>query len=169
MKKKLAILLTLVALVWIVPAVLSHAFDKPAPQPQAVEQKEIPKTVPLNADRIFDLVNEERIRAGVKPLQRDKALDASAQTKADDMLVNKYFGHVNPATGVHGYTLIPQGKCNYQSENLAETKGFPDNNVQMVYGWMNSEGHREAILNPRYELAGIATSGGFAVQHFCDI
>lgn len=129
---------------------------------------ETPKTIQLNADTIFALVNEERSRAGVKPLVRDPELDASAQAKADDMARFSYFAHTNPTTGKHGYEYIRYSKCSYRSENLSQTTGFLDNNTQTVSGWMRSVPHRAAMLDSQYDRTGIAISRGYVVQHFCN-
>jgi uncharacterized protein YkwD len=147
------------AILLLVPAVvLANELRTPVATVQA------PATVQLNADTIFDLVNNERTQRGLKPLVRDVRLDTSAQIKADDMAVNNYFGHINPTTGVNGPTLIPVGMCSYKSENIIA--GWPIN-TGVVSGWVNSELHRDAILDSRYTLAGVAVSGDKVVQHFC--
>lgn len=128
-----------------------------------------PASVPLNATTIFTLVNAERTQRGLKPLIRDTRLDASAQTKADDMYINNYFGHVSPSTGVHGYENIDPKLCSYRSENLTETYVGETGNLseKSVESWIKSTSHREAILNPQYSLTGVAVSGNKVVQHFC--
>lgn len=124
---------------------------------------------PLNADTVFNLVNAEREKAGVKPLARDARLDQSAQTKADDMANNNYFAHINPTTGVNGYKLIPSGLCSYQSENINAAL----TNEEAVTEWMNSEPHRNAILDQQYDISGIglAWQGDYYIvtQHFCNL
>ncbi len=122
--------------------------------------------VELNADTIFNLVNEERTKAGLAPLVRDSRLDESAQIKADDMNANNYFAHINPETGVNGYTLIPSGICSYKSENIIENSMFEQ---AAVNGWMASKPHHDAILDAQYDSAGLAVSGNKVVQHFCNL
>jgi uncharacterized protein YkwD len=129
---------------------------------------EAPTIVRLNADVLFTKINDIRVQNGLKPLVRDTRLDTSAQTKADDMFTNKYFGHISP-TGVRGYTLIPSGMCSYQSENLTNAI-YSDNGdytANAIRSWMASKPHREAILDPSYTLSGLAIHGSYAVQHFC--
>ena len=46
--------------------------------------------------------------------------------------------------------------------------------AEIVDGWMNSPGHRENILNTRYDRAGIgvavdAEEAVYATQNFCDL
>jgi uncharacterized protein YkwD len=126
-------------------------------------------SVQLNADTIFDLVNQERIKAGVKPLVRDTRLDASAQIKADDMANNNYFAHINPTTQVNGYTLIPTGICSYKSENIIMIASSGDKNVSAIDWWLNSKAHHDAMLSPEYDVTGIAVNGIIGVQHFCNL
>ncbi len=50
------------------------------------ESKEGVRTIKdFNPNEVFRLVNEERIKAGVKPLIRTTELDISAETKAKRM------------------------------------------------------------------------------------
>lgn len=161
-KVKWLVIATVALTILIVPvAYLAHA-QKPT---QTAVQA--PVSVPLNATTIFTLVNAERAKNSLNPLVRDARLDSSAQTKADDMVNNNYFGHVD-ANGKHGYELISLSLCSKRSENLSimyDESG--DNNADTVIGWMNSKPHREAILNPEYTLTGVAVSGNKVVQHFC--
>lgn len=121
---------------------------------------------PLNADTIFNLVNNERVKAGLRPLVRDDRLDASAKAKADDMVKYNYFDHVRD--GKHGYEYIPVGMCSYKSENIENyTNPYFDSNKAVIYSFMQSTPHRDAILNKDYTLTGIAISGNKIVQHFC--
>lgn len=120
---------------------------------------------PLNADKILSLVNAERAKVGVAPLVSDPRLVQSAQAKADDMVANNYFGHINPVTGVNGPTLIPKGICYYKSENLSY---HHKSNESVVAGWMNSKPHHDAMLDPKYTLTGMADANNdVVVQHFC--
>lgn len=121
---------------------------------------------PLNADEIFTLVNNERTRAGVKPLVRDARLDASAQLKVDDMTLNNYFAHENPTTGISGYTLIPNGVCVYKTENISQ--GAIED-MLVVNGWVNSRPHHDAMLDEQFDITGVAVNGNKVVQHFCNL
>lgn len=125
---------------------------------------------PLNATIIFNLVNKERVKAGLKPLVRDSRLDATAQTKADDMVAKNYFAHYNPVTNEfagNDYKMNP-GLCSYASENISRMDDpNGDNNQDAVSGWMNSKAHHDAILDSRYTLTGVAINGDKVVQHFC--
>lgn len=125
---------------------------------------------PLNATIVFNLVNKERIKAGLKPLVRDAQLDATAQDKADEMVRLNYFGHFNPQTGNNTAWDNPIFKqiCTASSENISRMDDpNGDNNQDAVSGWMNSKPHHDAILDSRYTLTGVAINGDKVVQHFC--
>ena len=163
---KKVFVLTIITALLITGVSITVLSQKTPEKPQYVAQTE---DIPLNADTIFNLVNAERKKAGVKPLARDARLDQSAQTKADDMANNNYFAHINPTTGVNGYKLIPSGLCSYQSENINAAL----TNEEAVTEWMNSEPHRNAILDQQYDISGIglAWQGDYYIvtQHFCNL
>ena len=168
--KRLVIVLSTITISTILlcaGVIIYYANKKPIYHtPQIVHTVQI--SVPLSADTIFNLVNTERIKAGISPLMRDARLDASAQAKADDMTVNGYFNHISPITGKHGYELIPKGMCLQNGENIGlATDMAGDNNYDAVNWWMHSKPHHDAILNPKNMLTGIGVNGAVSVQHFC--
>ena len=130
----------------------------------------------LSPDELFRLVNEERIKAGVKPLARLHELDISAETKAKRMQDIQNTDHIDPQTGYDGMDYIvdlnPNLRCSWLGENISWN--YPVEK-QLVDGWMGSQGHKENILNPKFTHAGMyVTRGGrekhyhtIAVQHFC--
>ncbi|NLA42724.1 CAP domain-containing protein [Candidatus Saccharibacteria bacterium] len=133
---------------------------------------------PVSANRVFDLVNQERVNAGIHPLVMDERLMSSAQDKADDMKNRNYYGHEDP-DGVRGYLLARRkvgSDCVTVSENISA--GDRTNN-EAVRGWMKSEPHHQAILNPQYSLSGVGVASEqndpsashldyhYYVQHFC--
>lgn len=126
-----------------------------------------PQTVPLNADTLFDLVNVERTKAGLKPLVRDARLDAIAQERATDMNTRQYFSHRDPITGEN--MVKHKDYCVLSSENIANTPTVYDSdyNQLIIQNWMDSKPHHDAILDSKYSLAGMAMSGTSVVQTFC--
>ena len=124
---------------------------------------------PLNATIVFNLVNKERTKAGLKPLVRDTRLDATAQAKADEMVRLNYFGHFNPTTGKNTAWDNPifDQICKSASENIGMTNGYANDNVEQLDWWLHSKPHHDAMLNPDYTLTGVAVNGNKVVQHFC--
>jgi len=127
----------------------------------------------LTKEGVIKWTNTQREQAGLPPLTENQKLDAMAKAKVDDMFKNKYFAHQSPSgTGVgdlaktFGYDFIIIG------ENLA--LGDYKNDEDLVQAWMDSPGHRENILNNRYQEIGVSVEKGtyegrttwLAVQHF---
>ena len=123
------------------------------------------------------LAEANRLRAekGVAPLRIDDRLNQSAQWKADDMKEFNYYGHVKPGeTGTNGTQKaidLVNHECMYVSENLDGTllHESPFENE----GWISSEPHYKAEINPRYDTTGFASvqvgNQRYYVQHFCDL
>lgn len=124
----------------------------------------------VTANEMFELVNYERTKRGIKPLTREVRLDESARLKAGDMLEFGYYDHGNSMTSKQGYEYIFQmmPECKYASENLVD-KADETSSADNVSAWMGSDSHRKAILDTRYEIAGISIINDKSVMHFCDL
>jgi uncharacterized protein YkwD len=120
--------------------------------------------------RIFDLINTERKRRGLRPLVFNERLDQMARIQAQNMAHFQKMAHVLPearlptlADRAH-YTGYPFREI---SENVA--LGYPSGEAA-VEGWMNSSGHRRNILNPGVVETGIAiarsSAGGL---YYCQV
>ena len=115
------------------------------------------------ADKIFELVNKERTQRGIAPLARVPEIDNVTRLKVEDMIKNDYYAHRNPKTG---RGLIDQtyvdNHCKEYGENINQDEYWttrPEDHPaeDHVKEWMEStDGHREAILNPRFKYAGLA-------------
>jgi hypothetical protein len=127
----------------------------------------------LTKEGVIKWTNNQRVKYGLLPLTENQKLDAMAQAKVDDMFLEQYFAHISPkGKGVgdlaknFGYEFIVIG------ENLA--LGDYKDDTALVQAWMDSIGHRENILNNRYQEIGVAVKKGvfegrttwLAVQHF---
>jgi len=114
----------------------------------------------LNSTTVFNLTNQERLTFGLKPLERDPALDQAARIKLDDMFENQYFDHFAP-DGTMGAGEVSQ-LAGYEyllvGENLA-WGGFRDSR-HLVESWMNSPGHRDNILKTDFKEIGLAVGRG---------
>lgn len=106
---------------------------------------------------MLDLVNQERAKAGLKPLQMDLQLVKLARMKAQDMIDNRYFSHTSPTYG-SPFEMMKSHGVQYRTagENLAgaPTVDTAHNNL------MNSPGHRANILNSNFSKAGIGVVSG---------
>jgi uncharacterized protein YkwD len=115
---------------------------------------------PAAERQMFDLVNEERVNAGLKPLAWDDALLPVARAHSTEMFKLKYFSHQSPVNGspfdrlkVAGITYTRAG------ENLAYAQS-----VTIAHrGLMESQGHRENILRPEFThvAIGVISAGPY--------
>lgn len=137
---------------------------KPQPQPEPTPQPEPEPAQPapvhgLSSDeqKMVDLVNQERVSRGLKPLQVDMDLVKLARMKSQDMVDNNYFSHTSPTYG-SPFQMMKDYGVSYRTagENLA---GAPNVNTAHT-NLMNSDGHRANILNPDYTHIGIGIVKG---------
>lgn len=106
---------------------------------------------------MLDLVNHERIKAGLKPLEIDMRLVDISRKKSKDMIEKNYFGHISPTYGSF-FDALKNAKVAYRyaGENIA---GAPT--VEKAHqALMNSPGHRANILNPNFNKIGIGIIDG---------
>lgn len=127
-------------------------------------------------DDILSLVNAARTKAGVPLVSRSAILERSAQSYADEMDRDGFFGHVDPtgdtlrerigATGYYARTYSDECRCIRGfalAENIARGQRTP---ADAMAAWMSSTSHRQAILGADYTELGIGVRGGIWVQHF---
>ncbi len=112
----------------------------------------------LQANKILNLVNQEREKVGLSLLSLNDELCAVAQMKAEDMAENNYFSHNSPAYG-SAFDMMKEYNINYMAagENIAKGQRSAD---FVMRSWMRSQGHRNNILREKYEEIGV----GYAVN-----
>ncbi len=122
-----------------------------------------PTTRAVNTDEnlvytIFSLTNTARTAAGDDTLTISDQLSVAANAKAEDILKKDYFSHTSPDgrkpwdfIADTGYSYI------YAGENLAINY---NDAASVQQAWMNSESHKENILNPKFKEIGIAAATG---------
>ena len=108
---------------------------------------------------MLEMVNRERVKHGLKPLQADPEMTQVARAHSHDMFVRGYFAHVNP-DGNDPFQRMKAANVKFTAagENLAlaQTVEIAHTNL------MNSPGHRANILNPAFGRLGIGIlDGGF--------
>jgi uncharacterized YkwD family protein/spore coat assembly protein SafA len=116
------------------------------------------------ASQVVALVNQERAKAGLKPLASDSSLSAMALDKAKDMYNNHYFDHTSPTYGSPFDMMKSYGiRFTYAGENIAMGQRTPQ---EVMTAWMNSTGHRQNILSPNFNKIGVSYYNGEWVQEF---
>lgn len=112
----------------------------------------------ITVEKILSLVNQERAKTNLVPLELSSELSTAATQKAGDMFDKDYWAHVSP-TGTTPWQFITSAGYSYlyAGENLA--KDFLTSE-KTVAAWMNSSTHRANILKPEYTEIGLAVMNG---------
>lgn len=107
--------------------------------------------------QMLDLVNEERVAAGLNPLQADPELTEVARRHSADMFARGYFAHDTPE-GRTPFDRMRDANVRFitAGENLALAPTIPVAHT----GLMNSPGHRANILRPQFGRVGIGVMDG---------
>ncbi len=104
------------------------------------------------------LVNEERTKAGLKPLTINEKLQPAAMTRAEE--ITRLFEHERP-DGREVWSVYKDYGVSYRAvgENIAYGQTSPKD---VMNSWMNSPGHRANILSRDYSqiAIGIYNKGG---------
>lgn len=104
-------------------------------------------------ESVLRQVNAFRARYGLRPLRLNPQLNRAAQTHADDMATRDFVAHVTPDGRGPGERAASAGyRWSVILENLAAGQPTPQEAVQ---GWIESDGHRRAMLDRRITEAGI--------------
>jgi len=120
--------------------------------------------------QMLNLVNEERKKLGIAELSLFAPLSEVARAHAKDMWQRSYFSHYSPEGKDVGDRLNGAGvKFMLAGENLALAPTLQTAHT----GLMNSKGHRENILEPKFKKVGIGVIdngiyGKIYVQIFTD-
>ena len=121
-----------------------------------------PETQNLNAGNheqfaveVLNLVNVERAKVGAPPLKLANDLQQATAIRAREII--QHFSHTRP-DGSDCFTVM-RNRGNTCGENIAAGHATA---AETVNQWMNSEGHRENILNPAYRELGV----GYAYEDY---
>lgn len=116
--------------------------------------------------QVIELTNVQRRNNGLSELQAHTELSNVARKKSADMQQNNYFSHTSPTYG-SPFDMIRDFGISYTAaaENIAQGQPTPE---QVVDAWMNSEGHRQNILNGDFTHIGVGyeTNGHHWTQMF---
>ncbi|WP_077247251.1 S-layer homology domain-containing protein [Pseudobacillus wudalianchiensis] len=136
--------------------ILKHDQEVTTPQPPAKDT--LSDAHAEVAQQILSLVNQERSKAGVKPLKYADDVAKVAQLKSEDMAKKNYFDHTSPTYGSPFDMMDRYGiGFTYAGENIAAGYSTAE---AVMRGWMNSPGHRANILSANYAEMGIGIAEG---------
>lgn len=107
--------------------------------------------------QMLSLINRERQKAGLSPLQADPQLTKVARLKSQDMIQNRYFSHQSPTYG-SPFDMLRRFGISYRTagENIAGNRSVEAAHAAL----MNSPGHRANILNRSFTQIGIGIQTG---------
>ncbi len=107
------------------------------------------------AVEVLNLVNAERAKVGATPLRLANDLQEATAIRAREIIGN--FSHTRP-NGSNCFTVMRNRGRTY-GENIAAGHASA---AEVVEQWMNSDGHRQNILNPRFRELGV----GYAYEDY---
>jgi uncharacterized protein YkwD len=101
----------------------------------------------------------------LRALTDDSRLDTAAQKFSEDMSARDYFSHTTPEGVTFAQRITAAGYPSPAAENIAKGSTTAAQTMDM---WMNSDGHRQNILNCAYRALGVGLdeSGWYWVQDF---
>lgn len=103
------------------------------------------------AAEVLRLVNVERARVGLPPMRLANDLQQAANIRAREIV--HVFSHTRP-DGSDCFTVM-RNRGRTCGENIAAGQPSPE---VVMDSWMNSQGHRENILNPAFRELGVGYS-----------
>lgn len=116
----------------------------PAPDEEFTESYE---------DISFYLINTIRVRLNKSRLQYDKNMAVIAASHSQDMIDHNYFEHVDSKGKRVGDRVTSAGfNWSYCGENIAKDSSSA---VYAHENYMNSQSHRDVILNSNYKFVGV--------------
>lgn len=106
---------------------------------------------------MLELINRERLAAGLAPLAADPEMTEVARLHSADMFARSYFSHNTPEEKTPFERMQERGvRYRTAGENLALAPTLQNAHT----GLMNSPGHRANILQPRFGRVGIGILDG---------
>jgi uncharacterized protein YkwD len=140
--------------------ILAAPFAPPSTQDGAAVAYQVLRLV--NAARATARVCGRRPQQAAPALRLDTSLSEAARAHAMDMLRYGYFDHTGHDGSTPGMRVAAIG-YRYQlvGENIAEGPQTPQ---EVVQGWIDSPGHCQNIMDPRFTVMGLAFAANSSGQ-----
>jgi len=117
---------------------------------------------------VFCLVNRERTKRGLAPLQPSFRLGKVARVHAGDMVRYRFLGHHSPPRGGLVKRVKRSGYGRSRGfavgEILAYGSGRYSRPAWIVRQWMKRPIHRKAILYPTFRFMGVGLARGMPTR-----
>jgi uncharacterized protein YkwD len=107
--------------------------------------------------KAFDILNEKRKENGLPPVVWSEDMAKVARLHSENMAKFKFFSHAGLDGSMVSDRADSLGFSRWKAigENIAYNRGY-ENPVEFAcQRWMQSQSHRENILNPRWKEAGL--------------
>lgn len=115
-------------------------------------------------DTVVAMVNQERENAGCDPVTVDSRLTSAARDHSQDQADMGKMTHTGSDGSTVGKRATRAGyKWSKVGENVASGTTSPERVMEL---WMNSEAHRDNILNCAFEDMGVGLVDGYWTQDF---
>ncbi len=116
-------------------------------------------------EQVVQLVNVERAKEGLAPLNLNSKVSDAAQVRAKEIVTN--FSHTRP-DGSSFATALKEQNVSYRraGENIAWGQKSPK---EVVNAWMNSSGHRANIMNENFTFIGVGYYQQNDVNYWCQL
>ncbi|UOQ47981.1 CAP domain-containing protein [Gracilibacillus caseinilyticus] len=116
--------------------------------------------------QIFDLTNIIRQHHQLSTLEWDEHAAVAAKTHSKDMQEENYFSHYSlNGDGLKERLVDADAYYLSAGENIAAH--YVDAPA-VIHGWLNSEGHRDALLKEEYTHLGVGVYQSFYTQNFIE-
>lgn len=114
------------------------------------------------AVHVAQFANEERAARGFHRLAWNDTLAGIASAHSTDMAHEGYFGHVGDGTVRQRFAraglTCPGGENIYRTSAIASSYTERDLARRTVQAWLDSPGHRETLLGPRFTRQGVGVA-----------
>ncbi|HEX5797129.1 MAG TPA: CAP domain-containing protein [Candidatus Saccharimonadales bacterium] len=106
----------------------------------------------ISSSSLLDQTNQRRTQQDIGKLAINQTLARAAQSKAEDMAARNYWSHQTP-DGKQPWYFVK--KAGYEYSRIAENLAYGFNSSKdTINGWMNSSGHRTAMLGDDFSDVG---------------
>lgn len=119
------------------------------PQVAGVQATALP-----SGDSFVDMLNRSRADDGSSSVAVDPQLMQVAGIRADDMRSREYYAHVNPDGMTYAAYLQEPDGASCENLNLLESSDLN----RSISVWLDSNSHRQCLLDSRYDKVGYATA-----------
>lgn len=163
-KKELSSIRLLTGEVLLTQRVYEMEYRGNLPKQPELTDEEWKKVEKGMEQQVFDLTNVIRNRFDQSALAYDEQVSKVALAHSKDMFDHQYFSHYSE-DGSGLKERLAEGEVHYLSagENIAAQ--YTDAPAAME-GWLNSEGHREALLYEEYTHLGVGVYQLYYTQNF---